>query len=73
LDNNCNGVIDETEGLGCPGDFNNDGAISVADLLVYLGEFGCEVNCTADFDADGVVSVTDLLGFLAVFGDPCPN
>lgn len=73
LDNNCNGAIDETEELGCPGDFNSDGAISVADLLVYLGEFGCEVNCMADFDADGVVNVTDLLGFLAVFGDPCPN
>ena len=73
FDNNCNGVIDEAEEMGCPGDFNNDGAISVADLLVYLGEFGCEVNCSADFDADGVVNVTDLLGFLAVFGDPCPN
>lgn len=73
LDNNCNGAIDETEELGCPGDFNSDGAISVADLLVFLGEFGCEVNCMADFDADGVVNVTDLLGFLAVFGDPCPN
>ena len=54
-------------------DLNSDGAISVADLLVYLGEFGCEVNCTADFDSDGLVNIEDLLGFLSVFGDDCPN
>lgn len=73
LDNDCNGVIDAAEELGCPGDFNSDGAISVADLLVFLGEFGCEVNCAADFDGDGVVVINDLLGFLAVFGDGCPD
>ena len=73
LDNNCDGLITGDEETGCPGDFNSDGAISVADLLVYLGEFGCEVNCTADFDSDGLVNIEDLLGFLSVFGDECPN
>jgi hypothetical protein len=59
--------------VGCPGDFNSDGVISVADLLIYLGEFGCEENCTADFDLDGLVNIADLLGFLSVFGAPCSN
>ncbi len=73
VDNNCDGFISGNEEAGCPGDFNFDGAISVADLLLYLGEFGCEQNCTADFDSDGVVNITDLLGFLSVFGEGCPN
>jgi hypothetical protein len=45
--------------------------ISVADLLVLLGDFGCTINCTADFDGNGVVNVGDLLGFLGVFGEEC--
>lgn len=73
LDNNCNGILEASEEQGCPGDYNVDGALTVADLLLYLGEFGCTVNCTADFDGDGVVNVNDLLGFLAVFGSDCPN
>ncbi|MFZ8836851.1 MAG: choice-of-anchor B family protein [Flavobacteriales bacterium] len=73
LDNNCNGILEASEELGCPGDFNSDGLISVADLLVYLGEFGCEINCVADFDSDGLVNINDLLGFLSVFGEDCPN
>lgn len=73
FDNDCDGIIAADEEAGCPGDFNSDGAISVADLLVYLGEFGCEVNCTADFDSDGLVNIEDLLGFLSVFGEDCPN
>ncbi len=71
LDNNCNGQIEPSEEGGCPGDFNGDGAISVADLLVLLGDFGCTTNCLADFDGDGVVNVGDLLGYLSVFGDDC--
>ena len=73
VDNNCDGFITGNEEVGCPGDFNSDGVISVADLLIYLGEFGCEENCTADFDLDGLVNIADLLGFLSVFGAPCPN
>lgn len=73
VDNNCDGFITGNEEAGCPGDFNSDGAISVADLLVYLGEFGCELNCTADLDSDGLVTIADLLGFLGIFGGDCPN
>lgn len=71
LDNDCNGVVEGDELASCPGDFNGDWNISVADLLVFLGDFGCTINCLSDFDGDGVVNIGDLLGFLAVFGDEC--
>ncbi len=71
LDNNCNGEIEPDEEGGCPGDFNGDGVISVADLLVLLGDFGCTISRTADFDGNGVVCVGDMLGFLGVFGEEC--
>ncbi len=73
LDNNCDGLIAGDEEVGCAGDFNSDGAISVADLLIYLGEFGCQEYCTADFDLNGSVNIADLLGFLSIFGSGCPN
>ena len=72
IDNNCNGLIDSSEQGGCVGDFNGDQTISVADLLILLGDFGCTSNCLADLNGDGVVNVGDLLGFLGVFGEECP-
>ena len=50
-----------------PGDFNEDGAYTVADLLTLLDLFGCD-NCpSGDLNNDGIVSVQDILiwlGFL---------
>lgn len=71
IDNNCNGLIDSSEQGGCLGDFNGDQSISVADLLILLGDFGCTSNCLADLNGDGLVNVGDLLGFLGVFGEEC--
>jgi hypothetical protein len=71
VDNNCNGQIESDEVGGCVGDFNGDEVISVADLLVLLGDFGCTNDCIADLNGDGVVNVGDLLGFLGVFGEDC--
>lgn len=73
LDNDCNGIVEGEELATCPGDFNLDGSITVADLLTFLGDFGCTNNCLSDFNYDGIVSVGDLLGFLSVFGDECPE
>ena len=57
----------------CPADINDDGFIAIADILLFLGEFGCESECTADIDGDGSVTVQDLLGgLLAAFGESCP-
>lgn len=56
----------------CAGDFNNDGTINTADLLMLLGGFGCSALCPQDLNDDGMTNTLDLLAFLAVFGSDCP-
>ena len=46
--------------------------ITVADLLMVLGDFGCTGVCTADLTEDGVVDTSDILALLGVFGTTCP-
>jgi hypothetical protein len=55
----------------CYGDFNDDGIINTADLLIFLGDFGCIGPCVGDLNNDGIVSTLDLLDFLGVFGTDC--
>lgn len=57
----------------CPGDFNNDFSVNVADLTVLLGNFGTAVTpgTGGDMDGNGVVNVQDLTLFLANFGVVC--
>ncbi len=58
---------------GCPGDLNGDNLISIADVLVLLGDFGCETPpCAGDTNNDGVTNINDLLVLLSGFGVPCP-
>lgn len=73
LDNNCDGVVDgdEVQPSLCPEDVNEDGFISVADILEVLGEFGCSDACEDDVDGDGVVTVVDILAILSAFGTSC--
>ena len=73
LDNNCDGVVDgdELQPSLCPEDVNEDGFISVADILEVLGEFGCSDTCEDDVDGDGVVTVVDILAILSAFGTSC--
>jgi hypothetical protein len=61
----------EYESCSCPNDVNGDGSITVADLLIVLGEFGCTSACSADVDGDGSVTVTDVLLVLSAFGSLC--
>ena len=73
-DNNCNGVIDpeEEEPPTCPEDVNQDGAVSVADVLAVLSEFGCTgTMCQYDIDGDSAVTVSDVLVVLSAFGASC--
>ena len=73
-DNNCNGVIDpeEEEPPTCPEDVNQDGAVSVADVLAVLSEFGCTgYMCEYDIDGDSAVTVSDVLVVLSAFGASC--
>ena len=55
-------------------DVNNDGIVSVNDILVFTSEYGsnCNDNCgDTDINGDGVVSVEDLFLLLAYFGNEC--
>lgn len=61
----------ESESCVCPADLNGDNAITVADVLLALSEFGCLLNCTADIDSNGYVNVTDILELLSMFGADC--
>ena len=74
IDNNCNGIIDpeEEEPPTCPEDVNQDGAVSVADVLSVLSEFGCTGSiCEYDIDGDNAVTVSDVLVVLSAFGASC--
>jgi hypothetical protein len=53
----------------CPADCAAapDGAVSVADLLALLAQWGTDSSC--DVNNDGDVDVTDLLALLAAWGD----
>ena len=55
----------------CPEDLNNDGQITVADILVLLADFGCTNACEADLNGDGATNVNDILQILAAFGSDC--
>ena len=61
----------EYDSCSCPADINQDGLITVADILILLGEFGCVNNCEADINEDGATNVQDILLLLAAFGDVC--
>ena len=63
--------VDAPPSVGCPGDFNFDGGVTVADILELLSEFECAQSCASDLNGDGVVTVADLLGLLGLFGTPC--
>lgn len=52
----------------CAADRDGDGRASVADLVMYLGDFG---RGDADMDADRDTDVNDLLAYLAAFGAGC--
>ena len=55
----------------CFGDFNTDGLIGIADLLILLGDFGCITGCGYDMNGDGGVTTSDMLVMLAIFGTSC--
>ena len=52
-------------------DLTGDGAVGVGDVLLVLGEFGCQTNCSADLDDNGTVGVNDVLAVLSAFGEVC--
>jgi hypothetical protein len=73
IDNNCDGFLstDEEGPSTCPEDLNQDGSVTVADVLSVLAEFGCASECSVDVDGNGSVNVSDVLALLAAFGSDC--
>ena len=61
----------EYDSCNCPADINNDGHVTVADILIMLGQFSCTSDCTGDVNNDGSVTVADLLFILSHFGEVC--
>lgn len=60
----------------CAGDFNDDGEVNTADLVMFLGWFGGsyehgEPGHAADSNHDGSVNTLDLITFLGRFGHHC--
>jgi hypothetical protein len=52
-----------------PGDFDYNGEVNSADLLLLLANYGCVFDdCSTDLDGDGVVGVTDIIIFLGIAG-----
>ena len=74
LDNNCNGLseVSEIAEVQSIGDFTGDGIVGAADLVNFLGFFGCLSNCgPSDLDGDGIVGVSDLVFLLGQIGQFC--
>jgi hypothetical protein len=64
---------DDTVAPFCPGDFNGDGNIGTADLLVVLSNYGC-IGCgpsQGDATLDYRVTVNDLNWILGNWGEIC--
>jgi hypothetical protein len=66
------GSCEYTSCLSCTGDFDLNGIVDVEDLLILLGNFGCNGTCIGDMNLDGTTSTPDILIFLSVFGSVCP-
>ena len=61
---------------GCPGDFNGDGKVNLADFLAFAGAFGtrsgeANYNTRMDADSSGSIDLSDFLAFAGVFGTTC--
>jgi CxxC motif-containing protein (DUF1111 family) len=68
-DVNENGVPDDCE-AACTGDIDDDGFVSVIDLLVVIADWGPCSGCAGDVNDDTMVDVNDLLLVIAAWG-PC--
>ena len=71
LDNNCDGEITGDETEPCAGDWDDDGYITISDLVMMLADYGCTSNCSTDLNGDGHVSSSDITFFLSLFGSTC--
>ena len=69
-------VLTFTTAPACPGDFNGDGMVNLADFLAFAGGFGtrsgdAKFDSRADMDGNGAIDLSDFLAFAEVFGTTC--
>ena len=60
----------------CPGDFDGNGRVNIADFLAFAGAFGsrsgeAKYNAVMDMDGSGAIDISDFLAFAEVFGTTC--
>ena len=56
----------------CTGDLNCDAVISATDVILFLGEYGCEgFVCHYDLSGDGASNGEDLLMIIGAYGSLC--
>lgn len=56
----------------CAGDLNGDGIVDIADLALFLSQFGSSDGGCDDINNDGVTDISDLALILSAFGSACP-
>ena len=59
--------VEITPTPSCPEDFDANGTVAVADLLLLIGEWGSS-DPIYDLDGNGTVGVSDLLLLIAAWG-----
>jgi hypothetical protein len=68
-ENFCVTICPEME---CEGDFDNDGQITVDDLLILLTHIGYVDNCSPyDFNSDNIINNNDVLHLISIYGLIC--
>ena len=60
----------------CPGDFDGNGRVNIADFLAFSDAFGArsgeaKYNAVIDMDGSGAIDISDFLAFVEVFGTTC--
>jgi len=60
----------------CPGDFDGNGRVNIADFLAFASAFGtrsgdAKYNAVMDMDGSGAIDISDFLAFATEFGTTC--
>ena len=69
-------VINALQVSSCPGDFDGNGRVNIADFLAFTEAFGArsgeaKYNAVMDMDGSGAIDISDFLVFAAEFGTTC--
>ncbi len=65
-----------TAASACPGDFDGNGSVNIADFLAFVNVYGtsstdANYNAQMDLDSSGSIDTADFLAFVKVYGTEC--